>query len=234
MADDMTVVVPDGDAKRTDDSIHDEVRVVVVDDVLDTVDMLAMMLEIDGYRVMTAGDAFHALQAVERHRPHCVLLDVHMPGTDGCDLSRELRDRYGDDILLIAVTGFDERDSRVAETFRRVDHWLAKPVDIDRLRRVLPPVLSRKKPEVLSITKLTVQRDQGSGVVPAAQWVERCAGQLLRLDEDISASEARDLALELYRFERTGAMSPEAAVEFVSLEFSSGNPRFERRSVPSV
>ena len=231
MVGEMKIATPVSDRPG---AIDDAVRVVVVDDVLDALDTLAVMMELDGYKVMTAGDAIHALQAVERHRPHCVLLDVHMPGTDGCDLSRELRGRYGDDILLIAVTGYDKRDSRVAETFRRVDHWLAKPVDIDKLRKVLPPISSREKPEVVSITKSNGQRDQGLGAVPAAEWVERCAEQVVRLEEDISASEARDLATELYRFERTGAMSPEAAVEFVSLELSSGHPRFERRSVPRV
>ena len=68
----------------------------------------------------------------------------------------------------------------------------------------------------------------------AAEWVERCAEQLVRVDEDISDAAAQDLALELHRFERTAAMSPEAVVAFVRPEFSSGQPRFERRSVPSV
>ena len=62
MTNDVTVVTPIAYAKRLDDSVQDEVRVVVVDDVLDTVDVLAMMLEMDGYKVMTAGDAFHALR----------------------------------------------------------------------------------------------------------------------------------------------------------------------------
>ena len=119
---------------------ENEVRVVIVDDMLDLVDTLAMLLESYGYKVVTAGDAVQALAAVERHRPHCVLLDVHMPGTDGCELSRQLRERYRDDIVLIAISGYDERSSRVAQTFARVDHYLRKPIDMKELSKVLPPV----------------------------------------------------------------------------------------------
>jgi DNA-binding response OmpR family regulator len=118
----------------------DEVRVVVVDDALDMAEALAAVLELDGYSVVTAGDARNALIAVERHRPHCVLFDINMPGTGGCELSRQFRERYGDDIILIAVTRGRAQNKRVAETFARVDHYLMKPVDPKELRRVLGPL----------------------------------------------------------------------------------------------
>jgi CheY-like chemotaxis protein len=116
----------------------EEVRVVVVDDVVDAAETLAAMLELDGYAVAIAHDGVQALTVIETHRPHCVLLDINMPGSDGCDLSRKLRDRYGDDMVLVAVTGYDEQNGRVAETFVTVDHYLRKPVDPAELRRLLP------------------------------------------------------------------------------------------------
>ena len=106
-----------------------KVRVVVGDDVVDVVETLAAMLELDGYAVAIAHDGVQALTVIETHRPHCVLLDISMSGSDGCDLSRKRRDQYGDDIVLVAVTGHDEQNERVAETFVRVDHYLRKPVD---------------------------------------------------------------------------------------------------------
>ena len=78
-------------------------RIVAVDDNLDAIELLAMALECDGYGVV-AGDARQALATVERHRPHCVLLDVRMPGTDGHDFSRQLRELYVDDIVLVLTT----------------------------------------------------------------------------------------------------------------------------------
>ena len=118
----------------------DDVRVVVVDDVVDAAEVLAETLALSGYKVWIATDGAGALALIETHRPHCVLLDIGMPGMDGNELTRTLRTRYGDDIVLIAVTGREHDDERVSDTFARVDHYLQKPVDADVLRKLLPPV----------------------------------------------------------------------------------------------
>jgi CheY-like chemotaxis protein len=119
---------------------EDDVRVVVVDDVADAAEALAAALELSGYKVWIAGNGAESLALVEQHRPHCVLLDIGMPGMDGNELTRTLRARYGDDVVLIAVTGREHDDERVSDTFARVDHYLQKPVDPDVLRKLLPPV----------------------------------------------------------------------------------------------
>ena len=63
-----------------------------------------------------------------------------MPAMDGCNLSRQLRALYGDDIVLVAVTGYDENNQRVAEAFATVDHSLKKPIDLEALHKILPPL----------------------------------------------------------------------------------------------
>jgi CheY-like chemotaxis protein len=118
----------------------DEVRVVVVDDVIDVADSVAALLELDGYNVVTANDGIQALSVIESHRPQCVLLDIKMPRADGGELSRRLRELYRDDVILIAFTGQDETNPVVADTFARVDHYLRKPVEPSELRRLLPPL----------------------------------------------------------------------------------------------
>ena len=55
------------------------VRIVVVDDVVDVADTLAMQLTLDGYDVATAYAANDAIQRIEAHQPHCVLPDISMP-----------------------------------------------------------------------------------------------------------------------------------------------------------
>jgi len=119
---------------------EDDVRVVVVDDFIDAAEALAETLMMSGYKVWVATDGAGALTLIETHQPHCVLLDIGMPGMDGNELTRTLRSRYGDDIVLIAVTGREHDDERVSDTFARVDHYLKKPVDPDVLRKLLPPV----------------------------------------------------------------------------------------------
>ena len=117
----------------------DEVRVLVVDDSADAAEALAAILELNGYRVQTAPDGAAALALIDGFRPHCVLLDIDMPGIDGLELSRRLREEYRDDIVLIAVTGWSAGDPRVAETFAVVDHYLKKPLDPAELQKLLPP-----------------------------------------------------------------------------------------------
>lgn len=115
-----------------------DVRVVVVDDLVDAANALAMTLELNGYKVRTAHDGREALTVIHEHQPHCVMLDVDMPGIDGCELSRRLREQYGRDVVLIAMSAHDEANHRVAETFDRVDHYLRKPFDLALLQKVLP------------------------------------------------------------------------------------------------
>ena len=65
----------------------------------------------------------------------------------------------------------------------------------------------------------------------AADWRNRCAQRIAELDNDLSRIEAERLAKDVYAFERTRAMSPEAAAEFVAIEMSRPDRApFERRS----
>lgn len=66
--------------------------VLVVDDVADARDMLARLLRLEGYKSLTAADGEEALEAVEKDGPDLVLLDLTMPGMDGLDVLRRLRD----------------------------------------------------------------------------------------------------------------------------------------------
>ena len=66
--------------------------------------------------------------------------------------------------------------------------------------------------------------------LPANIWVERCARRISEVDREIADGEARRIAREFHRFERTRAMPPEAAVDFVARELANPNREpFERR-----
>ena len=120
--------------------VDDGVRIVVVDDVADVAEALAHVLSVDGYDVRVASSGAEAISLIEEFKPHCALFDIDMPGIDGSELAARLREKYGDDIVLIAVTGWSEDDERVARTYGRVDHYLRKPVSPAILRKLLPPI----------------------------------------------------------------------------------------------
>jgi DNA-binding response OmpR family regulator len=69
-----------------------------------------------------------------------VLFDVVMPGIGGDELCSRLRAAYGDDIVLIAVTGCSEGDPRVHRSFSLADHYFTKPIDPVALSKVLHPL----------------------------------------------------------------------------------------------
>ena len=127
--------------------MDDSVRLIVVDDVKDAADTLALMLQLDGYEVRTAHDGAQALAMIDAYVPHCILFDIDMPGIDGLELSRRVRERHDNDIVLIAVTARPPHDPRVAGAFRVADHYFSKPVDPRLLHKVLPPLRASAGPK---------------------------------------------------------------------------------------
>jgi DNA-binding response OmpR family regulator len=114
-------------------------RIVVVDDHAELADTLAEVLALDGFDVRTAADGERALAVIAEHTPLCVITDVDMPKLNGFELAERLRERYGAELVLIAITGWGESDDRVSAVFDVFNHCLRKPVDLQVLRKILRP-----------------------------------------------------------------------------------------------
>lgn len=112
-------------------------RIVIADDVEDAAATMAALLRHHGCEVWVAHDGQQALQQVQQHQPHCLIYDVVMPFLPGHLLTQRMRAQYGSDIVLIAMSGFEREDPRVAETFLGADHYFVKPVDLKALFRAL-------------------------------------------------------------------------------------------------
>ena len=110
-------------------------RVLVVDDNLDSAEMLQTLLKTMGHDAGMAHDGHSALEAVDEQRPEVVLLDIGLPDMDGYEVARQIRERQGSGPRLIALTGWDKDDVRSREA--GFDHHLMKPADFDALERVL-------------------------------------------------------------------------------------------------
>lgn len=118
----------------------DEVEVLVVDDDPDTRETLAMLLGEFGYRVRAVGDGPSALAAVDAQPPMCVLLDLGLPGMNGIELARAIRERHGTSMVLISLTGWANTERQEEAESAGVDFVLPKPLDLDRFRQLLPPL----------------------------------------------------------------------------------------------
>lgn len=118
----------------------EEVDVLVVDDDPDTRESLAMLLGDYGYSVRTAGDGPTALAAVEARAPMCVLLDLGLPGMSGIELARRIRESQEPNIVIISLTGWANTERQEQAESAGVDFVLAKPLDLERFSRLLPPL----------------------------------------------------------------------------------------------
>ena len=123
--------------------------VLIVEDEPDTALSLADLVEVWGHRPLTAADGAAGLAALalpEAPPPDVALLDLGLPGMDGCDLARQLRERLGPGLLLVALTGHGQDEDRRRTQEAGFDHHLVKPVDPATLRRLLAEWSSRPPP----------------------------------------------------------------------------------------
>ena len=118
----------------------DDIDVLVVDDDADTRETMALLLGQFGYRARTARDAPAALAELARQPPPCVVLDLGMPGMNGIELAREIRAHHGSCMVLIALTGWANTERQEEAELAGVDFVLAKPLDMERFRCLLPPI----------------------------------------------------------------------------------------------
>jgi CheY-like chemotaxis protein len=113
-------------------------RVLIVDDNADSAETLATLLQIGGNETRTAHDGLAAVAAAEAFRPEVALLDIGLPGLNGWDTARRIREQpWGKTMILVALTGWGQEEDRRKSKDAGFDHHLVKPVDIDALMQML-------------------------------------------------------------------------------------------------
>lgn len=102
--------------------------ILVVDDQVVLLETLAYNLEQEGYQVFTATDGVSALETARREQPDLVILDVMLPGMDGLEVCRQLRDRDGtSDMLILMLTARGEEIDKVVGLEMGADDYVTKP-----------------------------------------------------------------------------------------------------------
>jgi CheY-like chemotaxis protein len=112
-------------------------RILVVDDNPDIRATLHDLLEMQGHHVDVAEDGPQAIERVMALRPQVALVDIGLPGMDGCEVARTLRATPGVTTRLVAMTGYGQPEDRKRALDAGFDAHVVKPVELDELTRLL-------------------------------------------------------------------------------------------------
>jgi CheY-like chemotaxis protein len=99
--------------------------------------MLRHLLELSGHEVHEADNGTRGFEQALVLRPDVVLIDLGLPGLDGYEVARRIRASGRKDVVLIAVTGYGQREDRLRASAAGFDAHFTKPVDLTELDALL-------------------------------------------------------------------------------------------------
>jgi CheY-like chemotaxis protein len=112
--------------------------VLVVDDNIDAADMLAGIIEVVGHQCVVTNNGAEALRQAPLTRPQVIFLDIGMPGMNGYEVARALRQMaLTPQPLIVAVTGWGDDKNRERSSEAGFDHHLTKPADLATVKALL-------------------------------------------------------------------------------------------------
>lgn len=121
-------------------------HILVVEDHADSAESLRILLEHGGDRVVVSNDAPSALRVLRDEPFDVVLSDVGLPGMDGYELARRVReDGPNRDIALIAMSGYGRTADKQLATESGFTHHLTKPIEFAELESLLKPLRTRMR-----------------------------------------------------------------------------------------
>lgn len=114
------------------------VTVLVVEDFDETRFMIKVSLELSGYRVVEATNGLEAVEVAQREHPDLVLMDIGLPLMDGFTATRRIReDRELSKVPIVVVSAHATPEYRVKALAAGCTEYLTKPIDFERLKKVL-------------------------------------------------------------------------------------------------
>ena len=128
----------------TAEPIGPSLRVLVVDDNVDAAQALGLLLTATGHDVRMAHDGLSAVKVALDFLPNVVLLDIGLPGIDGYEVAKRLRqDSSLVDVVLVAMTGYGQATDKVRSRDSGFNHHLVKPADFDNVLGILATVSAK-------------------------------------------------------------------------------------------
>jgi two-component system CheB/CheR fusion protein len=113
-------------------------KIVLVEDLADSREMLRLLLESNGHIVVDVDDGIAAVEAIDREHPQVALVDIGLPGMNGYEVAQEIRRRpHLADVVLVALTGYGAPSDLAAAREAGFDEHVIKPPDLERIEEIL-------------------------------------------------------------------------------------------------
>jgi len=123
--------------KQAQKPLKNSLRVMIIDDNKDAVRGLKSILEKENCHVNAAYRGATALKKIDKFKPEALIIDIGLPDISGYDLVKKIKNRYQNNVLYIAVTGYGHEDAQKQSKKAGFDYHLNKPVKIDTLFEIL-------------------------------------------------------------------------------------------------
>ncbi len=118
-------------------------KILVADDDQDSAESLGMLLQLMGHEVRTAQNGLTAIDLAGDFRPHLIVLDIGMPGLDGYEVCRRIRQHeWGQVMVIAALTGWARDEDKDRSQEAGFNHYLVKPVDPKALEALIAAVVA--------------------------------------------------------------------------------------------
>lgn len=140
-----------------------EAKLLVVDDEFNILELLATSLRFAGFEVVTAGNGRDALEKANTESPDLIVLDVMMPGMDGFEVTRRLRE-LGSTVPVLFLTAKDATEDKVTGLGAGGDDYVTKPFSLDeviaRIRAILRRTMGSEEDDAfLRVGDLVIDED---------------------------------------------------------------------------
>jgi len=120
-----------GEASTDEPRGNDPLRILIVEDEPQIANFLRVGLGYEGFSVTVAEDGYAALAELKSFKPQLVILDLMLPGIDGMELARRMRE--DPELMIIMLTARDQVEDRIAGLKAGADDYLVKPFDFEEL-----------------------------------------------------------------------------------------------------
>lgn len=132
------------DQKPADETCPGSKRVLLAEDNMSNQKVILVMLKRLGYKAEAVANGKEVLSALERHKYDIVLMDVRMPEMDGLEATRIIRQRWGNEPKIIAVTAYALRGDKEKCLEAGMDSYISKPIRIEELSQALSKICAAK------------------------------------------------------------------------------------------